>query len=367
MANLQRLSEAAASPHVAGSYVASPFPLPNPRADRARQAPPSRHPAAGADRTPPRAGARERYAASALAPATRRSYERDWRLFATWCAERGLVAIPAEPATVAAFLAAEADRGFRPVTAGAARRRSPPRTAPQDHPNPCDSGAVAAVMSGIRREHGTKPLRRAAPLELEPLARLIELIDTATLAGLRDRALLLLGFAAAMRRSELVALDVEDLEFDAVRGLKLTIGKSKTDQEQAGAQVAVPYARASDGRAALVRRDGDSVLFAGAYPVERDGEVGADAGLGDHRTSFGIDAEPELDGYRIWGEGAKRVDHRFGGRAGGRECIIEGLVELCHYRAASAADVFGADPFNVVDVELHAAQRGLRLDECPHH
>ncbi len=71
-------------------------------------------------------------------------------------------------------------------------------------------------MSGIRREHGTKPLRRAAPLELEPLARLIELIDTATLAGLRDRALLLLGFAAAMRRSELVALDVEDLEFDAV-------------------------------------------------------------------------------------------------------------------------------------------------------
>ena len=45
----------------------------------------------------------ERYAASALAPSTRKAYEHDWRVFATWCADRGLMAIPAEPATVAAF------------------------------------------------------------------------------------------------------------------------------------------------------------------------------------------------------------------------------------------------------------------------
>jgi len=100
-------------------------------------------------------------------------------------------------------------------------------------------------MSGIRRQVGTDQLRRAAPLELEPLELVLAPIDTATLAGLRDRALLL-GFAAALRRSELVALDVEDLEFDTARGLKLTIRKSKTDQQQAGAQVAVPYARETD-------------------------------------------------------------------------------------------------------------------------
>ncbi|HEX4033546.1 MAG TPA: hypothetical protein VHX66_03800 [Solirubrobacteraceae bacterium] len=88
----------------------------------------------------------------------------------------------------------------------------------QDHPNPCDSGAVAAVMSGIRRQHGTRPLRRAAPLELDPLVRLLEPIDAATLAGRRDRALLLLGVAPALRRSELVALDVEDLDFDPRAG-----------------------------------------------------------------------------------------------------------------------------------------------------
>ena len=86
-----------------------------------------------------------------------------------------------------------------------------------------------------------RPLRKAQPLELEPLARLLEPIDVATLAGVRDRAILLLGFAAALRRSELVALDVEDLHFDAARGLLVTIRRSKADQEQEGAQVARRY------------------------------------------------------------------------------------------------------------------------------
>ena len=116
----------------------------------------------------------------------------------------------------------------------------------QDRPNPCDSGAVAAVLAGIRRQHGVRPLRRAAPLELDPLARMLEPIDISTLGGLRDRALLLLGFAAAMRRSELVALDVQDLSFDAARGLLVMVGRSKSDQEQQGAPVAVPYAQESD-------------------------------------------------------------------------------------------------------------------------
>jgi integrase len=90
------------------------------------------------------------------------------------------------------------------------------------------------VLSGIRRQHGIRPIRKAAPLELDPLARLLEPIDTSTLGGLRDRMLLLLlGFAAAMRRSELVALDVEDLSFDAGRGLLVMIGRAKSDQEPA--------------------------------------------------------------------------------------------------------------------------------------
>ena len=133
------------------------------------------------------------------------AYEHDWRVFASWCASRGLATMRATPATVAAFLAGE-------PTASSGRSRSPaapPRTAPPTTPTPCDSGTTQPVMSGIRRQLGTEVRRQATPLELEPLARVIEPISITTLQGLRDRALLLLGFVAALRRSELVALDVE--------------------------------------------------------------------------------------------------------------------------------------------------------------
>jgi integrase len=106
------------------------------------------------------------------------------------------------------------------------------------------------VLGGIRRRLGIAPLRRARPLELEALERVVAAIDSGSRAGLRDRALLLLGFAAALRRSELVALDVADLDFDPSRGLVVTIRRSKTDQEQAGARVAIPFAQ-SEGRCAV--------------------------------------------------------------------------------------------------------------------
>ena len=208
--------------------------------DRPLPAPRPAHPPASIERELESAA---RYAAAALAPATRRAYERDWRVFADWSVARGLRPMPAAPETVAAFLAAEADREFRPVTIGKRAAAIAAAHRAQDEPNPCDSAAVAAVLAGIRRERGVRPLRKARPLELEPLARLLEPIDTATLAGVRDRALLLLGFAAALRRSELVALDAEDLEFDASRGLLVMVARSKADQEQEGAQVAVPYAQ----------------------------------------------------------------------------------------------------------------------------
>jgi site-specific recombinase XerD len=153
---------------------------------------------------------------------------------------------PPRRAAIAAFLASEADRGFRPVTVGRRATAIAAAHRAQDHPNPCDSGAVDQILSGIRRRHGTPPERRAAPLDLSPLEQVLAELDTSTLTGMRDRALLLLGFAAALRRSELVALDVEHLEFTTARGLLVRIALSKTDQERAGATVAVPYARAGN-------------------------------------------------------------------------------------------------------------------------
>jgi site-specific recombinase XerC len=106
------------------------------------------------------------------------------------------------------------------------RAELPAEKRAQDQANPCDSGAVAQVLSGIRRRHGTAPERPAAPLDLSPLQQVLAELDTSTLAGLRDRALLLLGFAAALRRSELVALDVEHLQLSTARGLLVRIASA---------------------------------------------------------------------------------------------------------------------------------------------
>jgi hypothetical protein len=144
-------------------------------------------------------------------------------VFAGWCAQRGVQAIPAAPATVAAFLASEADRGFRPVTVA---RRAAAITAAhraQDHPNPCDSGAVQQVLSGIRRRHGTAPERRAAPLDLGPFEQVLAELDTSILAGLRDRALLLLGFGLPVvmeqERTLTNAREWDGLNLNRVRAL----------------------------------------------------------------------------------------------------------------------------------------------------
>jgi integrase len=223
-------------------------------------------------------------------------------VFADWCVARGLRPMPAAPEAVAAFLAAEADREFRPVTIGKRAAAIAAAHRAQDEPNPCDSAAVAAVLAGIRRERGVRPLRKAQPLELEPLARLLEPIDIATLAGLRDRAILLLGFGA--RRSELVALDVSDLHLDAARGLLVTIRRSKADQEQEGAQVAVPYAQEPDRCAVRALRrylDTAGIHSGPVFRQLRRGDNLTDQRLSDQsvalivkRRAIAADVRPEL-------------------------------------------------------------------------
>ncbi|MGF1615799.1 MAG: site-specific integrase [Gammaproteobacteria bacterium] len=179
----------------------------------------------------------QRYLNHQHARATRRAYAADWRTFTAWCAARALQVLPASPETVALFLSAEAEAGCRPSTL--ARRAAAIRLAhrAQDYEPPTNSELVKATLRGIRRSHGAAPLRKA-PALADQIRRMADLTDPTALAGLRDRALLLLGFAGALRRSELVALHVDDLE-ETPRGLRLTLRRSKTDQEGAGETVPV--------------------------------------------------------------------------------------------------------------------------------
>lgn len=185
----------------------------------------------------------------ALAEATAQAYERDFAKFGQWCARHDRCPLPAAPADIADFLDGEGRHFQAPTIARRAAAIAWAHRA-RDIPNPCDTAAVGRAVAGIRRLRDAAPVQRGRALELEPLERMVAAIDHGSLAGVRDRALLLLGFAAALRRSELVALDVEDLDFDSDRGLMLAIGGSNADQEHPGQTLAVPYAR-KKGRCAV--------------------------------------------------------------------------------------------------------------------
>src|SRR5205085_1492179 len=142
------------------------------------------------------------------------------------------------PAMVAAFLVAEAERGVKASTLG--RRTAAIAYAHKlaGQPDPTDNEDVRSALQGVRRTIGAAQ-RRKAPATAEVLAAMLS-HTPATLTGLRDRAILALGFSGAFRRSELAALDVEDLADDP-EGLRVTIRRSKTDQEGQGQQIAIPH------------------------------------------------------------------------------------------------------------------------------
>jgi site-specific recombinase XerD len=217
------------------------------------------------------------YAFETRSPCTRRAYLSDFRSFEAWCAPRTLVAIPATAAVIAIYLVDLADAGKRPSTieralagilhAHRARGHAPPRGEP-----------IARVLSGIRRRHGSAPAQKVAVGDDALLAMVSTLDDT--LLGIRDRALLTLGWFGAFRRSELVALTVEDIA-RIPQGLRITVRRSKGDCEGRGAQKGIPFA--SNPNLCAVRAVGAWLAAAGITSgpifryVDRHGHVHAKA------------------------------------------------------------------------------------------
>jgi site-specific recombinase XerD len=177
------------------------------------------------------------YLSEQHAPATRRAYRSDWQIFETWCKQKEVPPLPAFPETVAMFLSSQANQGTAPSTLR--RRLAAIRLAHRmvDLEPPTNSELVKSTFAGIRRVHGTASNSKE-PAIAERIRAMVDPIDPSSMAGTRDRALLLLGFSGAFRRSELVAIEVEDLEKQE-RGLVINVRKSKTDQEGASETVAV--------------------------------------------------------------------------------------------------------------------------------
>lgn len=178
------------------------------------------------------------YAEAAHAPGTRRAYHVGWTDFSAHCREHGFEALPASPQTVTLYVTALADRAKLAtirlyLAAIAHKHREIGLESPVSHV------IVRRVVRGIARTIGASQARKSAVTTDHLRAMLLE-VRGDDLKAKRDRAIVLLGFAAALRRSELAALRVEDLRFEK-RGLLVTIRRSKTDQEAKGAEIAVPY------------------------------------------------------------------------------------------------------------------------------
>lgn len=100
------------------------------------------------------------------------------------------------------------------------------------------AGPIASVLEGFKREQGVKPLKQATPFLLDVLQRLPDIYAKDTPAHRRDKALLLIGFGSALRRAEIVALDVADVEIQS-QGVLLHLARSKTDQQGKGELIAI--------------------------------------------------------------------------------------------------------------------------------
>ena len=178
------------------------------------------------------------FAAEAKAPATRRAYTGAWRAFAAWTAAHGCAALPASPETVALYLThlAEAGRRVSSIDQALAAITGAHRVA--GFPSPRTSPVVQEVARGIRRTVGVAPHQKA-PVRVSELRAMLA-AGVEGRIGRRDRALLLLGFASALRRAELVALTVADV-VDGVDGLTVTVRRSKTDQAGEGRRIGIPF------------------------------------------------------------------------------------------------------------------------------
>jgi integrase len=172
------------------------------------------------------------------AGSTRRAYEHDWKQFRIWCEQHRLDPLPASPECLI-FYATDLTKNQTRKLNTLQRRLAAISQMHQQmgFESPTRAWAVKQFLAGLRRELGMAPHRKR-PMLADDLRQIAAEIPD-TLLGKRDRALLLLGFSGAFRRSELVALNLDDLE-DNRDGLIVRIRKSKTDQQGEGRAVGIP-------------------------------------------------------------------------------------------------------------------------------
>ncbi len=188
---------------------------------------------------------------SALAENTRIAYQRGWQCFADFCAAKNYTPFPTTPQTMVEFLITQAiepvSASGKPLAMGTVvlycnainhKHTDAGLVSPARDPQ------VVNVLRGLRRLKGTAP-RQVKALRENHIQSMLRVCGKTRL-GMRNAAIIAIGFAAALRRSEICNLKVEDVEIiDAADGSRaarmfIHIRKSKTDQQSKGQKIAVP-------------------------------------------------------------------------------------------------------------------------------
>lgn len=213
--------------------------------------------------------------ADSISPATRRAHASDLRHFEEWGGR-----IPATPETVAEYLADHAEM----LSVATLTRRA--ATISKAHAalgflSPCQAQIVRSTLQGLRRRYGVSG-KQAWALLVEDLFDILDTLGD-DVKGVRDRALLLLGFAGGFRRSELVGLDTEDIE-RVKQGIVVRLRRSKTDQQGAGRKIGVPHGRTRHCPVSALDRwfevagISEGPIF---RPVDRHGHIASERLSGD--------------------------------------------------------------------------------------
>jgi len=155
---------------------------------------------------------------------TRKAYAADWKHFSSWCRRSGLAPLPPHPQTVGLYITAcasgTAQRGMKANTVSTIERRLSSLSwnyAQRGLTLDRKDRHIATVLSGIRKSHARPPVQKEAVLA-EDIIAMIETLDRGRLRGLRDRAMLLIGYAGGLRRSEIVGLDLKPDQTEDGRG-----------------------------------------------------------------------------------------------------------------------------------------------------
>jgi integrase len=184
---------------------------------------------------------------AAPADNTKAAHEWDWGNYTAWCTEQGRVPLPATAQTFLDYVTHLMGRPYAPATIDRAMGSIRAIHAQRGYLDQPPTGPARAALRGFRREWAQAGGRakQATPLVIETLRVMVDACDPLTPIGVRDRCVLLLGFALMARRSELAGLDLADIT-DAAEGMNVLIRVSKTDQAGRGRPVPVLFGQHPD-------------------------------------------------------------------------------------------------------------------------